>query len=65
MTGLAGFHAARPHSSLEYVTPATFVASLKPQWLSALPSMDASAPIAIADSAQTLKFQSMFPVAGG
>jgi putative transposase len=59
------FNTARPHSSLAYMTPAAFAAKLKPQWPSALHSMEGSAPMAIAHAAQTRKSQTTIPVANG
>nr|WP_218132178.1 IS3 family transposase [Roseicitreum antarcticum] len=59
------FNTARPHSSLGYMTPAAYAASLKPQSPSALHSTMGSAPMAIAHTAQTRKSQPMIPVAGG
>lgn len=61
----ADFNNARPHSSLGYMTPAAYAASLKPQWPSTLHSMNGSAPMAIAHVAQTRKSQPMIPVADG
>lgn len=51
----ADFNAARPHSSLGYLTPAAYAASLKTQWPSTLHPVDGSAPMAIAHAAQTRK----------
>lgn len=61
----AYFNTARPHSSLGYMTPAAYAASLKPQRPSALRSMKSSTPMAIAHAAQTRKSQLTIPVAGG
>ncbi len=51
----ADYNTARRHSSLRYMTPAAYAASLKPQWPSTLHSTDGSAPMAIAHVAQTRK----------
>lgn len=61
----ADFNAARPHSSLGYLTPAAYAASLKTQWPSTLHPVDCSAPMAIAHAAQTRKSQHLIPVANG
>ena len=61
----ADFNAARPHSSLGYLTPAAYAASLKSQWPSTLHPVDGSAPMAIAHAAQTRNSQPMIPVANG
>lgn len=61
----ADFNAARPHSSLGYLTPAAYAASLKTQWPSTLHPVDGSAPMAIAHAAQTRKSQHLIPVANG
>ena len=61
----ADFNTARPHSSLGYMTPAAYAASLKPQWPSALHPIKSSTPMAIAHAEQTRKSQPMIPVAGG
>lgn len=59
------FNTARPHSSLRYMTPAAYAASLKPQWPSTLHPIDGSAPMAIAHLAQTRKSHPTIPVASG
>ena len=64
-TWRADFNTARPHSSLGYMTPAAYAASLKLQWSSTLHPMDGSAPLAIAHVAQTRKSYPTIPVAGG
>lgn len=61
----ADFNTARPHSSLGYMTPAAYAATLKPQRPSALHSMDSSVSTAIAHAAQTRKPQPTIPVANG
>ncbi len=61
----ADFNTARPNSSLGYITPAAYAASLKPQWPSAFRSKESSSPMAIAHPAQTRKSQPMIPVAAG
>lgn len=61
----ADFNTVRPHSSLGYMTPAAYAASLKPQWPSTLHSIDGSAPMAIAHVAQTRKSHPTIPVADG
>lgn len=61
----ADFNAARPHSSLEYLTPAAYADSLKTQWPSTLHPADRSAPMSIAHAAQTRKSQHLIPVANG
>lgn len=59
------FNTARPHSSLGYMTPAAYAASLKPQWPSTPHPIDGSAPMAIAHLAQTRKSHPTIPVASG
>jgi transposase InsO family protein len=59
------YNTVRPHSTIGYMTPAAYAASLKPQWASPLHDPEGSAPMPIAHAALTGKSQPTIPAARG
>ena len=56
---------ARPHSSLGYLTPAAFAATMHPQRASMLRHLKSSAPMPVAHGADARNSQSASPAAAG
>ena len=59
------FNTARPHSAIGYMTPATYVTTLKPQRASPLRHPESSAPMPVATVALTRTSQPRIPVTPG
>ena len=62
---LHDYNTARPHSSLGYLTPAAFAATLLPQRASALRRMKNSAPMPVAHGPGAHDYHPAIPVAAG
>ena len=62
---LHDYNTARPHSSLGYLTPAAFAATLLPQRASALRHMKNSAPMPVAHGPGAHDYHPAIPVAAG
>ena len=59
------YNTARPHSSLGYLTPAAFAATLRPQRATTLRHLKSSAPMPVAHGAGARNSQPAIPVAAG
>jgi putative transposase len=57
------YNTARPHSSLGYLTPAAFAATVRPHQASTLRNLKSSAPMPIAHGACTRNSHPAVPVA--
>ena len=59
------YNTARPHSSLGYLTPAAFAATLRPQRASTLRHLKSSAPMPVAHGPGARNSHPAIPVAAG
>jgi putative transposase len=59
------YNTARPHSSLGYLTPAAFAATLRPQRASTLRHLKSSAPMPVAHGASARNSHPAIPIAAG
>ena len=59
------YNTARPHSSLGYLTPAAFAATVRPQRASTLRNLKSSAPTPVAHGAGARNSKPAIPVAAG